>query len=160
MCCPRLDARRSAAVLCVLLIGTPVLALAEEPNSPRPLVFTTDDPRLEWGPCPEFLPAECRVAVLQGNPAAQNADVFFKLPPDSAIPHHWHTSAERMILVSGELHLTYDGHEKAVLRPGAYAYGPAKLPHQGFCAAGDPCVLFIAFEQPVDAVPTKAAPGQ
>lgn len=58
-----------------------------------------------------------------------------------------------MVLVSGELHLTYDGQEPTVLRPRTYAYGPAKLPHKGHCAEGDPCVLFIAFELPVDAVP-------
>jgi uncharacterized RmlC-like cupin family protein len=68
-------------------------------------------------------------------------------------PLHWHTSAERMVLVSGELHLTFDGHSPKVARPGSYIYGPARLPHSGHCAAGDPCTLFIAFEEPVDAIP-------
>jgi quercetin dioxygenase-like cupin family protein len=127
-------------------------ALAEPP---APLAVPFDDPAIEWGPCPEFIPAGCRIAVLQGNPAENNADIFFKLPPDTHVPHHWHTSAERMVLVSGEFHVSYDGHPKVVMRPGTYAYGPARLPHDGYCAAGDPCVLFIAFEQPVDAIPTK-----
>ena len=60
-----------------------------------------------------------------------------------------------MILVSGELHLTYDGQETEILKPGSYAYGPAKLPHKGFCAQGDPCIIFIAFELPIDAVPVE-----
>ena len=38
-----------------------------------------------------------------------------------------------------------------LLEPGTYAYGPAGMPHRGTCAAGDQCVLFIAFEGPVDA---------
>jgi len=32
------------------------------------------------------------------------------------------------------------------------------LAHDGYCAEGDACVLFIAFELPVDAVPVGDAP--
>jgi glyoxylate utilization-related uncharacterized protein len=60
-----------------------------------------------------------------------------------------------MVLVSGELHVTYDGHKTAVLKPGTYAYGPAKLGHKGECTKAGPCVLFIAFESPVDALPSE-----
>jgi quercetin dioxygenase-like cupin family protein len=119
----------------------------------RALFFTPTDPRLEWGPCPEFLPDGCALAVLRGNPAERNADVFFRVPPGSELPRHWHTSAERMVLVSGELHLTYEGQKTAVAGPGTYIYGPPKLPHEGRCGSGDPCILFIAFEEPIDAVP-------
>lgn len=92
--------------------------------------------------------------MLQGNPAERYADVFLRLPGDTAIRHHWHTSAERMVLISGEFHVDYDGHDTVVMRPGTYAYGPAGLPHEAYCAPGDECILFIAFEEPVDAVPT------
>ncbi len=60
------------------------------------------------------------------------------------------------MLVSGELHVTYDGQKTAVLKPGTYAYGPAKLPHKAECKNAGPCVLFIAFELPVDALPSEA----
>jgi len=33
-----------------------------------------------------------------------------------------------------------------------YAYGPAKAVHDGRCISTEPCVLFIAFEDPLDAV--------
>ena len=58
----------------------------------------------------------------------------------------------RMVLVSGELQVDYDGQDPVVMRPGTYAYGPARLPHSATCRSAEPCVLFIAFEQPVDAV--------
>ena len=67
------------------------------------------------------------------------------------------TPTKRMVLVSGELRVTYDGQQETVLRRGSYAYGPASLPHAATCAAGEPCVLFIAFESAVDAVPTATA---
>ena len=109
------------------------------------------------GPCPPFLPKGCEISVLQGDPAKSNADIFFKVPANSIIPRHWHTSAERMVLISGELHVTYDGHKTTVLKPGTYAYGPAKLPHKAECKKAGPCILFIAFESPVDALPSETA---
>ncbi len=140
--------------LCALLAGGLVATqvVAEEPS----LTWTHQDPRLEWGPCPDFLPKGCAIAVLHGDPAKPNVDIFFKVPAGSAIAPHTHTSAERMVLVSGELHVTYEGQEAAVLKPGTYAFGPPGRPHSAYCAKGDPCVLFIAFESPLDAMPVEA----
>lgn len=141
-----------AAVLSLLVLAFPCTieqALARE----EAITWTVEDERLEWGPCPAFMPEGCKIAVLHGDPAKDNADIFFKVPANSTIPPHWHTSAERMVLISGKLHLTFDGQETFVLKPGTYVYGPPKLPHKGFCADAGPCVLFIAFELPVDAVP-------
>ena len=127
-------------------------APAQEPA----LTMTATDKQLKWGPCPPFLPKGCGIAVLHGDPAKANVDVFLRLPPKSTIPLHRHTSAERMVLVAGTLHVTYDGQKTAVLRPGTYAYGPANRPHKGFCASAVQCVLFIAFESPLDAVPIES----
>ncbi len=142
----------------ILFTGLGLLALASmataaEPGAAR--AFAASDAGLNWGPCPAFIPEGCEIAVLNGDPAKPNADIFFKVPGNFAIPHHWHNSAERMVLVSGELQVTYDGQAPVTLKPGMYAYGPAKLPHSAFCAEGDPCVLFIAFEAPVDAMATE-----
>ena len=122
-----------------------------------PLARTTKDRDLKWGPCPPFLPKGCEIAVLHGDPAKSNVDIFLKVPAKASIPRHWHTSAERMILVSGELHVAYDGHKAAVLKQGSYAYGPARLPHKAECRSAGPCILFIAFESPLDAVPSEGA---
>jgi len=137
-----------------LILGSPDI-LAEEPASEPALTLTSVDAQLKWGPCPAFIPQGCEIAVLHGDPAQANADVFFKVPGDFTIPRHWHTSPERMVLVSGELQVTYDGQEPTTLMPGTYAYGPAKLPHSAYCLKGTACVLFIAFETPVDAVPIE-----
>jgi quercetin dioxygenase-like cupin family protein len=138
----------------VSLLSCP-LALAETPSQEPALALTFTDAQLKWGPCPAFIPKGCEIAVLHGDPAKENADILFKVPANFTIPSHWHTSAERMVLVTGELHVTYDDQKTVVLKRGTYAYGPAKLPHKASCAKGDPCILFIAFESPVDAVPTE-----
>jgi quercetin dioxygenase-like cupin family protein len=126
---------------------------AQEPAVTR----SAQDPRLEWGPCPSFMPAGCGLAVAHGDPGKPNADVFLRVPASAAIPEHWHTSAERMILVAGELVVRYQGQAEVVLTPGMYAYGPAKLSHSATCRGTTPCVLFIAFESAVDAVPVTTS---
>ena len=155
MCNQTLIGRSLQAALLLLLGFVSSFALAQPPAEEQALTWTAGDAQLKWGPCPPFLPKGCGIAVLHGDPAKDNVDVFFKVPAKSTIPLHWHTSAERMVLVAGELHVTYDGQKKAVLKPGTYAYGPAKRPHKGFCASADSCILFIAFESPLDAVPIE-----
>lgn len=91
------------------------------------------------------------MTVLQGDPAKPNADVVLKVGPGNTLPRHKHTSAERMILLKGTLQVTYDGAAPVTLKPGDYAYGPAGLPHVASCKSKVPCLLFIAFEGPVDA---------
>ena len=140
----------------LLLSASTFLAHAETSSQEAALVWNADDAQLAWGPCPPFLPKGCGIAVLHGDPAKDNVDVFLKVPAKSELPLHFHTSAERMVLVSGELHVSYEGQKPAVMKTGSYAYGPAKRPHKGVCASAVPCILFIAFESPLDAVPVEA----
>jgi len=139
----------------VALVGA--LAIAQAPVQEQALTRSVQDAQLQWGPCPPFMPAGCGLAVLHGDSGKANADVFLKLPANAAIPEHWHTSAERMVLIAGELSVTYKGQAMVVLKPGMYAYGPAKLPHSATCATSASCVLFVAFESAVDAFPTAAS---
>ena len=132
-------------------------ALAQSPAVEQAVVINADDAQLKWGACPPFLPKGCRLAVLHGDPAKDNVDVLLEIPGNTKLPRHWHTSAERMVLIAGELQATYDGQKTVVLKPGSYAYGPASKPHEGFCASKSPCVLFIAFESPLDAIPVESA---
>jgi len=107
------------------------------------------------GPCFAWMPEGCELAVIQGDPAESNADVFFRLPPNARVPMHWHTSVERMVLLSGELRVNYQGQAPVVLDPFTYAYGPAKLPHDTRCGDRGECILFIAFEDFVDAIDVR-----
>lgn len=136
-------------------------AKAEERD--RPLVIKQADTQLQWGDCPALFPPGCKIAILHGDPAKPGADVFFRVPAGYTIPAHWHTSAERMVLVSGTLDVTYAGHPKVRLETNDYAYGPAKLPHVAKCTSTTACTLFIAFDEAVDAQPFQgdftARPG-
>jgi quercetin dioxygenase-like cupin family protein len=142
------------AAAAALLAADPAGACMEPPAAVHRSATDLD---LQWGPCPAFLPAGCGIAVLHGDPAGPQSDVYFKVPAGSTVPAHWHTSAERMVLVSGKLHVTYAGQDTVTMTPGSYAYGPAQHPHHAVCDAGDPCILFIAFDEPVDAFAVEAA---
>ncbi|QDH70470.1 cupin domain-containing protein [Marilutibacter alkalisoli] len=145
-------------ILIVVLaaLALPTALLAAEPTLEPSVHHRADDPALSWGPCPEFLPPGCAIAVLHGDPAQPNADVFFRVPGGADIAEHWHSSAERMVLVAGELHVTYQDEPTRILTTGSYAYGPPRRAHKAHCAGSGDCVLFIAFEGPVDAVPVPA----
>ena len=113
------------------------------------------DGNLEWGACPDIIPNGCNVSVLHGDPTQPNTDVVFKFQPGTDIPEHWHNSAERMILIQGEMTVTYEGEKTQSLKAGDYAYGPAKKPHTAKCNGSEPCILFVGFEKPVDAFAGK-----
>jgi quercetin dioxygenase-like cupin family protein len=152
----RLIHRLAQTVSVCVLIGAANAARAEAPPAPvsdRPLAFAESSADLQWGDCPAIFTSGCRIAVLHGNPAEPGADVFLRVPPGYTIPAHSHTSAERMVLVSGQLDVTYAGHPTVSLQRGDYAYGPAGLPHTARCNGADACTLFIAFNGAVDALP-------
>lgn len=152
MAAPLFRGLRSTVLLVPALVGLlgPATLAAAEPA----LHHRVADQALAWGPCPAFMPKGCELSVLHGNPAQPNADVFLRVPAKAEIANHWHSSAERMVLVEGVMQVSYAGQAPVTLRPGSYAYGPAKAPHSAVCRSVSPCVLFIAFEGPIDAHPT------
>jgi quercetin dioxygenase-like cupin family protein len=137
-----------------------IVALAALPGTAaaaaeRPLAIAPGQATLAWGACPPILGKGCEIAVLHGNPAEPNADIFLRLAPGTRLPAHWHSSAERMMLSTGQLRVEYAGEPASTLKPGDYAYGPAKHVHAATCVSKAACTLFIAFEGPVDAHPAS-----
>ena len=137
-------------------MATPAPATAPT-SSEAPVTKAATDPALKWGPCPAPFPTGCELTVLHGDPAKPNADVLLRLPGGYVIPPHRHSSAERMILVSGQMEVKYQGAAAATLNPGNYAYGPANAPHRATCVGTTQCHLFVAFEGPVDVVAVAEA---
>ena len=139
-----------AALLTALTVAAGTVRAAHHEGEPA-LAIEHGDAALAWGPCPAFFGEGCHIAVLHGDPAQPNTDVFFRLQGGKNFPPHRHTSAERMVLVAGAMEVTYENQDTVRLEAGTYAYGPAQRVHHGRCASEEDCVLFIAFEQPVDA---------
>ncbi len=142
---------------CLLVSFILCAQMPNESVSEKSVATTPKDNEIKWGDCPPFMPEGCKIAVLHGDPSKKNVDIYFKVDANSDIPNHWHNSAERMVLVSGEMEVHYDNEEPQLLKTGMYAYGPAKKPHTAKCLDKGPCVLFIAFEEPLDAFPITMA---
>lgn len=142
------------------LIAAVSAGAAAQMAAPQPpLSISPTSPSLEWGACPEIFPSGCQIAVLQGDPSGPNADVLLRVQSGVVLPPHRHTSTERMILVGGRMQVRYEGAEPIVLNVGDYAYGPANLAHDASCLGPEACTLFIAFEQPVDAIAVEEPIG-
>jgi quercetin dioxygenase-like cupin family protein len=139
-------------VLLFCAVASCTLAVAQDISEEQAISRSHKDPQLKWNPCPAIFPKGCEVTILHGDPATGRSDVFLRTRANYRLPSHWHTSPEHMILISGVLHVTYEGQKPSILRAGSYAYGPAKAKHEARCGNAGPCVLFIAFESPIDAV--------
>lgn len=137
---------RMVMALALLVLTGPAWA-----GDGKAFVREYDSAQIQWGSCPAFMPESCGLAILQGDPKNRNTDVLFRLRSKTTAPHHWHTSAERMVLLAGEMKVDYDGQAPVVVKPGNYAYGPPELPHMAYCQSKTDCVLFISFDEPVDA---------
>ncbi|MFV8225841.1 cupin domain-containing protein, partial [Christiangramia aquimixticola] len=138
----------------LFLIGTSGISQNMQ-TADQSVAMDLNKDEMQWGGCPDFMPSSCNISVLHGDPAAENSDILFKIPANTEIPEHWHNSAERMMMVSGSMSVTYEGEATKILKPGTYAYGPARKAHKAKCLDSGPCVLFIAFEGSVDAFPGK-----
>ncbi|MDZ7645430.1 MAG: cupin domain-containing protein [Woeseiaceae bacterium] len=143
--------RIASAALAAAIVIPLVMPLAA-PAAEDAFTRTADSSAVEWGPCPAFMPEGCALAVLQGDPAKPGADALFKLLAHTTAPEHWHHSAERMVLLEGEMEVNYEGQAPVTLQEGTYAYGPPQLSHSATCTSDKDCILFIAFDQPVDAM--------
>lgn len=123
-------------------------------NSDTEVSFSTtiDNKDLNWLPAPDFFP-NCSFTILHGDIAKPNLDFFFRIEPNTEVVSHTHNSPERMILISGDLEVQYEGEKSVVLKAGSYAYGPGGKPHKAKCLDNGPCVLFVAMVDPFDAVP-------
>jgi quercetin dioxygenase-like cupin family protein len=143
---------RSLAMVAALATMAAGASFAE-----APLAIDPAGREVAWGPCPPIFGAGCELAVLHGAPDKPNADALLRIAGGKTLAAHRHTSAERMILLTGRLRVRYQGQPARVLQAGHYAYGPAGLPHEATCLGRQRCTLFIAFEGPVDAELTQGA---
>jgi hypothetical protein len=137
----------------LFFIGFGLLAQDNEmDNTEMSIAKTIHDSDIVWNPAPDFFPG-CSFTILHGDISGPNLDLFFRVEPNTEIIYHTHNSAERMILVAGELEVQYEGEKPQILKAGTYAYGPANKPHRAKCLDSGQCVLFIALVDPFNAEP-------
>ena len=79
-------------------------------------------------------------AVVSGDPSKGASILYAKMATGCAIPWHWHTPSEHLMMVSGEGQM--DMKEASLtLKAGGFALMPSHHPHQFRCLAE--CALYV-----------------
>ncbi len=87
------------------------------------------------------LPACATAAVAQGDPGKGPSFILGKMKKNCAIPWHWHTPNESIILVSGEARVETKDGKPVTLTAGGFAMMPSKLIHRFTCIKA--CSLYV-----------------
>ena len=144
---------KNVSFISLLFLGLSLWAQPEKMgDNEMSIAKTIHDSDIVWNPAPDFFP-DCSFTILHGDISMPNLDFFFKVEPNTEVINHTHKSAERMVLISGEMEVQYEGESPQILKAGTYAYGPANKPHRAKCLNSGQCVLFIAMVEPFDAIP-------
>ena len=94
------------------------------------------------------MPACITMAVESGDPSKGSSVIVFKGTAGCAIPWHWHTPTEQVMIVSGSARVEMKGGGSAVLGPGGYAMMPSKHVHQFTCTSA--CSAFVTSDVAFD----------
>lgn len=94
------------------------------------------------------LPSCITMAVESGDPSKGPSVIVFKGTAGCAIPWHWHTPTEHVMIVSGSAKVEMKGGASALLGPGGYAMMPSKHVHQFTCVSA--CSAFVNSDAPFD----------
>ncbi len=86
------------------------------------------------------LPTCMTAAILKGDPSKEAAVILLKLSTGCAVPWHWHTAAENLMIVSGSGKVAMKDGGVINAGPGDYGFLPAKHVHQFTCVAS--CTLY------------------
>jgi len=87
------------------------------------------------------LPTCAKGSVQNGDPSKGPSIILAKIPAGCAIPWHWHTPNEHLMLVSGVAHLEMKDGKPLTLRAGGFALMAAHHIHQFRCQQA--CQLYI-----------------
>ena len=105
-------------------------------------IFTPKD--IQWQEGPTSLPKGAKIAVLEGNPAAEGPfTIRLKFPANYRIPPHWHPVIEHITVLSGTFYVgmgdQFDKKNAVKLPAGSFAYMMPEMHH--FAYTKDPVVL-------------------
>ena len=95
------------------------------------------------------LPSCVHSAVQSGDPSKGASVILFKARAGCAVPWHWHTPTEHVMIVSGSAKFEMKGHAGAtVIGAGGYALMPSKHVHRFTCTSA--CAGFVTSDAAFD----------
>jgi quercetin dioxygenase-like cupin family protein len=111
-----------------------------------------------------FLPADksrCyRVAIEKGDPGTGPSTAILEAKPNCAVPPHYHTAEEQLMIVRGTFMVGMEGRSDTLLGPGGFAMMPGKHPHWFTCQASRGCAMFVTLDRAYDIVWVRSEPNR
>jgi quercetin dioxygenase-like cupin family protein len=95
---------------------------------------------------------DCATGVVErGDPSNSPSVIFAKFESGCAVPWHWHTPNEQLMIVGGILQLQVKDERKPVLLSrGDYGFMPSHHIHQARCLSSAPCQFFLSADATFD----------
>ena len=87
------------------------------------------------------LPTCAKGAVPSGDPSKGASMILAKASAGCAVPWHWHTPNENLMIVSGTARVQMKDQEPLTLHAGGFALMPAKHVHRFQCVTA--CTLYV-----------------
>lgn len=88
--------------------------------------------------------------IETGDPAKTWSIAVEKFPPGCAIPWHWHTPNEHVMMVSGTFNFEIQGEKPVRVNAGDFVLIPSHRASQTTCVGPDPCINFLYTDAPMD----------
>ena len=150
-----MKSKRSLAFAVSFVLAAAVLAQDSSTKASPPIFKPSGD--LKWGDLNPTGAPGVKIADVWGDHTKGGYGAFLKFPPGFLAPLHTHTSAIKIVVISGTYTQTPDGKPEMRLGPGSYEFQPGGgYKHISGCDKASECLLFIESTGKFDLLPVAA----
>jgi len=158
-----MKASRFLAFAALFVLAAAVFAQRPKESKSSKSVSTAGTPvfispsDLKWGDLNPTGAPGVKIADVWGNHARGGYGAFLKFPAGFLAPLHTHTSAIKIVVISGTYMQTPEGKAEMRMGPGSYVFQPGgSYKHISACDKASECLLFIESTGPFDLKPVGA----
>lgn len=147
----------SFVLAAAILAQGPGEAKAKAKNPPKTGMAAVTVPAadLKWGPLDASHP-DIQAADVWGDHAKGGFGGFTKFPAGLQVPLHTHTTAMKIVVISGTFIHTPEGKPEIRLGPGSYLMQPGgNYRHSTGCDKASECLFFIESTGKFDLIPVE-----
>jgi quercetin dioxygenase-like cupin family protein len=91
-----------------------------------------------------------RSSLESGDPRTGPSTYILSAPEKCAVPWHYHTAEEQLVVIRGSVLTEMDGMRSSTLGAGGFALMPSKKHHQFSCGEKSECLMVVSFDRPYD----------
>ncbi len=91
-----------------------------------------------------------RSSLESGDPKTGPSTFILKAPEHCAVPWHYHTAEEQLVVIRGPVLTEMDGMQSSTLGAGGFALMPSKKHHRFSCGSGSECLMVVSFDRSYD----------